>query len=89
MNDSASDIRRTLQKLEIGLVTAMEDILKAVFLVFCNRDPKEEEGAVKRQKHKKGQDQPAYKSNGLEVHKKENPGVSTTGNCHKCGKPGH
>lgn len=75
MNDSASDIRRKLRKLEIGPVTPMENILKAAFLMFCNRDPKEEEGALKRLKHKKkGQDQPPYKSNGLEVNKRENPG---------------
>lgn len=48
MNDSAPDIRRKLRKLEIGPATPMEDILKAAFLVFCDRDQEEEGRALER-----------------------------------------
>lgn len=44
VNDSSSDIKRKLQKLDIGPVTPREGTLKAAFLVFCKETQKRRRG---------------------------------------------
>lgn len=48
----APDIRRKLQKLGIGPVTPIEDMLMEVSSVFYNRDQEEKDRALKREKHR-------------------------------------